>query len=174
MSVWTVDSRHGPRSRPPWSIRQMEVEGRSGRGISRAMADVYELCVCVCVCVVPLSPDDDPVPTEPAAAEPSTSQPQKTEEKSEKTADQPDASKVHRLHTVIHTDQILNGDFENGFHPPITQSCLFNSVYFIQPDITNRCSVYPKTSPSSTSSPADSALTIRLLKIYVHALFCSL
>jgi len=32
-SVWIVCSRHGPQSRPPWSIRQMEVERRSGRGI---------------------------------------------------------------------------------------------------------------------------------------------
>jgi len=31
-----VGSRHGPQSRPPWSIRQMEVERRSGRGLSRA------------------------------------------------------------------------------------------------------------------------------------------
>jgi len=37
-SVWTVGSRHGPRSRPPWSIRQMEAERRSGRSISRVMA----------------------------------------------------------------------------------------------------------------------------------------
>jgi len=33
-----VGSRHGPRSRPPWSIREMEVESRSGWGIRRAMA----------------------------------------------------------------------------------------------------------------------------------------
>jgi len=37
-SVWIVGTRHGPWSRPPWSIRQMEVERRSGRGISSAMA----------------------------------------------------------------------------------------------------------------------------------------
>jgi len=39
-SVWIVGSRHGPRSRPPWSIRQMEVERRSGWGISRAIAPI--------------------------------------------------------------------------------------------------------------------------------------
>jgi len=33
-SVWIVRSRHGLRSKPPKSIRQMEVERRSGRGTS--------------------------------------------------------------------------------------------------------------------------------------------
>jgi len=37
-SVWIVGRRHGPRSRPPWSMRQMEVERRSGRGISSVPA----------------------------------------------------------------------------------------------------------------------------------------
>jgi len=37
-SVWIVGSRHGPRWRPPRSIRQMEAERRSGRSLNRAMA----------------------------------------------------------------------------------------------------------------------------------------
>lgn len=56
----------------------------------------------VILCFLPLPPDGDATNTEQAAAaaggaaaEPSTSQPQKTEETGEKTADQPDESKVH-------------------------------------------------------------------------------
>lgn len=76
----------------------------------------------VILCGVLPSPDVDPKPnTEQAgapggaAAEPSTSQPQKTEE-SEKTADQPDESKVDRrfdpeilkTEDIIHKDLFLN------------------------------------------------------------------